>query len=129
MSVQSRHTYATNRPPLVYSKSHGSHLLHHPKSVITFEFYDTMSEPPPAQMMPQSPQRRANRPSSPKPSVRHQVGVKKLVGKPVPPPTSSTPPLGHYQGGGYFTITAYLPFDGGKRLKVRGQSEQKVGED
>ena len=34
--------------------------------------------------------------------------------------TSASPTaVGHYQGSsGYFTITAYLPFDGGKRLKV-----------
>ena len=94
------------------------------------------------QLINQSPLRRGGpgrvpRSISPKSPGRRQVGVKKLsagagvgrgggggVGGKVlsQQRTSSASPttLGHYSGSnsGYFTITAYLPFDGGKRLKV-----------
>ena len=115
----------------------------YPKSVITFAFYDQPGPPaavaasmsdhsavPP--LVRQSPQRRAGRARahSPKAVTRHQVGVKKLGGggggggggKVLPSQrTSSASPTtaGHYTtSSGYFTITAYLPNDGGKRLKV-----------
>ena len=108
----------------------------YPKSVITFEFYDppphmaaSVSDPSPHQLV-SSPQRRplqvmAPPSSSPKPAAHRQFGVKKLGsggGKLGAQRTNSVSPtsLGHYQtNSGFFTITAYLPFDGGKRLKVR----------
>lgn len=144
MNVKPRTSSAYTRTHSQYSG--GSQVLQYPKSVITFEFYDhpqpvatNMSDPNAAQLVAKSPQRRpgrVGRANSPKPVTRHQVGVKKLGGgggggvglgggggggKVVSQRTSSASPttLGHYQGNsGYFTITAYLPFDGGKRLKV-----------
>lgn len=135
MSVHPRSAYASNRPPSsVYSDfARGSHLPQYPKSVITFEFYDspaaTMSDPNAAQHhVPPSPQRRPGRVVHPKPVNRHQVGAKKIGGGGVSggkalsqrTTTTSPPTVSHYRSGtGFFTITAYLPFDGGKRLKVR----------
>ena len=115
----------------------------YPKSVITFEFYDpppamadSTGDPSPHQLVA-SPQRRplrvmAPRNNSPKPGSR---GVRKLGGggggggggKVGAQRTNSASPttLGHYQSNtGYFTITAYLPFDGGKRLKVRRERDR-----
>lgn len=129
-----------SRPQSVYAKFSGGSqpVLQYPKSVITFEFYDpppgsavasAMGDPSPHPLVA-SPQRRplrvtapaAVRANSPKPTARHQVGVKKLGGgKLGSQRNSSASPttLGHYQtNSGFFTITAYLPFDGGKRLKV-----------
>lgn len=146
MSVHPRSAYASNRPiSSVYSDfASGSRLLQYPKSVITFELlYDppaaTMSDPNAAQHhVPPSPQRRpgrVGRVNSPKPVNRHQVGVKKIAGgvvsggKALSQRNSATSPptLGHYRTGtGFFTITAYLPFDGGKRLKVNNGEREGV---
>ena len=135
MNVQPRSSlYTVNRPSSVYTEfTGGSQYPQYPgpKSVITFEFYDsaTMADPVATAA---APQRRVVRSSSPKPSTLHHVsvggggsvGVKKLGGGAVKPlaqqrTTSTSPTVGHYQTGSrYFTITAYLPFDGGKRLKV-----------
>ena len=142
-AYQKQSSSVTNRPKSVYANYSGSSqqpVRQYPKSVITFEFYDpppgapnNMADPNPHHQLVASPQRRplrvtapsAPRGSSPKPATRHQVAVKKLGGggaKIVSQQrTSSASPttLGHYQSNtGYFTITAYLPFDGGKRLKV-----------
>ena len=145
-AYQKQPSSVTNRPKSVYANYSGSSqqpVRQYPKSVITFEFYDpplgaggvpnNMADPNPHHQLVASPQRRplrvtapsALRGGSPKPATRHQVGVKKLGGggaKLVSQQrTSSASPtaLGHYQSNaGYFTITAYLPFDGGKRLKV-----------
>lgn len=139
MSVHPRSAYASNRPPSsVYSSTSGSHLLQYPNSVITLAFYDSpapnMSDQTPAQhRVHQSPQRRpvrAGRSNSPKPDSRHQVGVKKVGGgvsggKALSQRTASQPTIRHYRSGtGFFTITAYLPIDGGKRLKV-GKRERE----
>lgn len=135
MSVHPRSAYASNRPSSVYSSAGGSHLLQYPNSVITLAFYDspapTMSDQTPAQhRVHQSPQRRpvrAGRSNSPKPDTRHQVGVKKLGGggKALSQRTASQPALRHYRSGtGFFTITAYLPIDGGKRLKVGNRERE-----
>ena len=132
--------YTVNRPSSVYTQfTGGSQHPQYPgpKSVITFEFYDstTMADPVATAAAPQlmaqsSQQRRVVRSSSPKPSHHvsvgggGSVGVKKLGGGAMKPlaqqrTTSTSPTVGHYQAGSrYFTITAYLPFDGGKRLKV-----------
>ena len=138
MSVQPPSSYASTRPPSVYPGGY----RRVPKSVITFEFYDTppqatnMSDPNAPQLVPQSPQKRpsrASRANSPKPVTRHQVGVKKhgggggVGGKVVTQRTSNaSPAVARFKGAsGYFTITAYLPFDGGKRLKVRRERERE----
>lgn len=139
ISVHPRTAYASNRPPSsVYSS--GSHILQYPKSVITLEFYD----PPAASMTDQntaqhhvlqSPQRRpvrVGRSNSPKAVTRHQVGVKKMGGgvgggKALSQRTTSSPAISHYRTGtGFFTITAYLPSDGGKRLKVRNRERERM---
>ncbi|CAI8013553.1 hypothetical protein GBAR_LOCUS8577 [Geodia barretti] len=156
-AYQKQPSSVTNRPKSVYANYSGSSqqpVRQYPKSVITFEFYDpplgaggvpnNMADPNPHHQLVASPQRRplrvtapsALRGGSPKPATRHQVGVKKLGGggaKLVSQQrTSSASPtaLGHYQSNaGYFTITAYLPFDGGKRLKLQctpGMTVQQV---
>ena len=139
---------SSNRPKSVYGNFSGSSqgpVRQYPKSVITFEFYDppplataNMADPSPHHQLVASPQRRplrATAPSprshSPKPATLHQVGMKKLGGGGggkilSGQRTSSASPtaLGHYHTStGYFTITAYLPFDGGKRLKVYTYTE------
>lgn len=138
MSVHPRSAFASNRPSSVYSS--GSHLLQYPKSVITLEFYDSpaanMSNQTPAQhRVHQSPQRRpvrTGRSNSPKPDTRHQVGVKKVGGsvsggKALSQRTTSQPTIRHYRTGtGFFTITAYLPIDGGKRLKVGNRERERM---
>ena len=144
-NVQPRSAYPTNRNQSGYTDFSGrTQVLQYPKSVITFEFYDpppsggasggNMSDPSAPQLLKQSPQRRpgrVGRASSPKPVTRHQVGMKKHVGgtgavggggKMLSQRASNASPTAasHYHGtsSGYFTITAYLPYDGGKRLKV-----------
>ena len=134
-SVQPRSGYPASRTG-AYPGGGG---VHYPKSVITFEFYDSphqqpanMSDASAAAKLQASPQRRpgrVGRGSSPRPSTRHQVGGMRKTdrggvgGKVVSQRTtnaSPAPSVGPYPtGSGYFTITAYLPFDGGKRLKVR----------
>ena len=134
-SVQPRSGYPANRSG-AYPNGGG---VHYPKSVITFEFYDSphqqsgnMSDASAAAKLQASPQRRpgrVGRGTSPKPVTRHQVvGMRKtergLGAKVVSQRANNVSPgpsVGPYPtSSGYFTITAYLPFDGGKRLKVRG---------
>lgn len=141
MNIPSRSPFITNRSKsTAYAANFpdGSQVIkQYPKSVITVAFYDqpaavaaSMSEHSGSQLVRQSPQRRAGRAgrtNSPKPGSRHQVGMKKLGGggggvKALSQRTTSASPTaaGHYaSSSGYFTITAYLPFDGGKRLRVR----------
>lgn len=143
-NAQSRTTYPSRRGAQTYSKAptgsgvsphHHQHkqLLHQPRSLVSVpvEFYDpyaaaAMSVSETAARHP----RQVHRASSPKPSVRHQVSASKLsagggtgsVAKTqlaLTAARTSSPNLIYYhQGSGFFTITAHLPFDGGKRLKV-----------
>ena len=143
-SVQPRSGYSTNRTGVVYPSVGG--VQQYPKSVITFEFYDSphqqpanMTDASAAAKLQSSPQRRPariGRGNSPKPVTRHQVaGLRKterggVGGKVLSQRTNSNSPTvthGYPTASGYFTITAYLPFDGGKRLKVRGNEMREEG--